>query len=51
MLETEQFKNEDVLQQNCKIGKKHPKCSAGKLCHPQGEFDMVESCKSCKKII
>tara|TARA_B100000809_G_C15121558_1_gene524485 strand:- start:1531 stop:1701 length:171 start_codon:yes stop_codon:yes gene_type:complete len=38
---------------NAKIGKTYPKknCSPGVLCHPQTEFDMIESCKNCKKLI
>jgi len=46
-----QFKNEDVLQQNCRIGLVYKKCADNKLCDPQSEFDMIESCKICKKLI
>lgn len=51
MLEAIQFTNEDVLQQNCKIKRTYKKCDPLKLCNPQSEFDMVESCKNCKKQI
>ncbi|OCK44354.1 hypothetical protein BA195_06670 [Tenacibaculum soleae] len=40
---------EDNLDQNCKVGKTYPVKCGDKLCNPQPEFDMVESCKKCKK--
>ena len=49
MLILKDFKDEDVLQQNCKVGRVYKKCSPLKLCNPQSEFDMIESCKNCKK--
>jgi hypothetical protein len=45
------FNSEDVLNQNCKVGKIYTRCDPGKLCKPQAEFEMLESCKICKKII
>jgi hypothetical protein len=43
--------NEDILNQNCRVGRIYAKCDPDKLCHPQAEFEMLESCKECKKII
>ena len=50
MLIINQFKEEDVLQQNCRIGRVYASCVAGKLCDPQGEFDVIERCKICNKL-
>ena len=36
---------------NSKVGKKFTKCVGGKLCYPQDEFDVIESCKGCKKML
>lgn len=42
----------DVLELNCRIGKKYPrKCKQGVLCDPESEWDALEKCKICKKII
>lgn len=49
MLLVDNFKNEDFLKQNCKVGRSYPVCESGKLCNPQSEFDMIESCKNCNK--
>jgi hypothetical protein len=51
MFNVDFFNVEDVLNQNCRVGKIYAKCDANKLCNPQSEFEMLESCKDCKKII
>ena len=44
------YLDDEVLGQNCRVGKIYPAKKCGeKLCNPQSEFDMVESCKECKK--
>lgn len=41
-----------VLNQNCKVGRVYPaNCAPEKLCNPQSEFDMIESCKTCNKFL
>lgn len=39
------------LMRNCKVGKVCPadKYQPGKICMPQPEFDMIESCMICDK--
>ncbi len=49
MLIVNYFKAEDVLRQNCKVGRTYKKCNPAVLCSPVSEFDMIESCKTCKK--
>lgn len=45
-------KNEDVLQQNCRVGKIYPSnCNPLKLCSPMAFFDTIEQCEICKKTI
>ena len=38
---------------NAKVGRTYQNhnCVPGVLCNPQSEFDMIESCKVCKKLI
>lgn len=45
--------------QNCRIGRQYKqigfpvvkKCVPGKLCYPVNEFEMIEKCTKCKKVI
>lgn len=41
---------DEVLEQNCRVGKTYPAKMCGeKLCNPQSEFDLIESCKNCNR--
>ena len=40
-----------AMPQNCRVKRTYKKCVGGKLCNPQDEFDMLESCKDCKKYL
>ena len=46
-----QYKNEDVLQQNCRVKRTYQKCNPLELCSPSAEFDMIEKCTICNKTI
>ena len=48
MLEQGIFNN-DVLQLNCRVKRTYKKCTDGKLCNPEPEFDTIENCKDCQK--
>lgn len=43
--------------QHCKVGKSYPKqtetrnCEPGKLCNLVDEFDMIEKCLDCQKLM
>ena len=40
------------IKSNCKVARTYKKgCEAGKLCNPQPEFDCLETCKDCTKIL
>ena len=51
MLVENQLERESIPQQNCRVGRSYRKCVIGKLCSPRSDFDMVESCNECNKII
>jgi len=44
------FETAGILEQYCRVGRIYPRvCQEGVLCYPLSEFDMIESCKECKK--
>ena len=49
MLVLENYKGDNLLKQNCKVGRIYKQCEASKLCNPEAEFGMIENCKDCNK--
>jgi len=50
-MQLNQQQTRTLIPQNCRVKRTYKKCDAGKICNPQDEFDMIESCKDCKKYL